>query len=150
MNVLILEDDSGSREILQRHLSDRGIDVVVHQEIRPALRGLEAGDVDVVLTDIHLPGARGTDHIRDFCAHDSAPLVVVMTGFPSLETCLDSFHFGAQGYLVKPFRVAEFIRIAEEGLARKAQAAELERLRARISELEAQVSASPGKGRQPE
>jgi DNA-binding response OmpR family regulator len=137
MKVLILEDDGGSREILEHHLQDRKIECHTTADRHAALRSLDNRPVDVVLTDIHLPGARGTDHIRDFCQHSSKPLVLVMTGFPSLETCLDSLHFGAEGYMVKPFKVSEFIELAEKGLARRQ---ELSALRDRVTELEAELS----------
>ena len=139
MKLLILEDDGGSRGILERHLADRGHQVTCCSDVPAAMQELDRLRPEVVLTDIHLPTARGTDHVRAFCEHVSRPLVVVMTGFPSLETCLDSFHFGARGFLVKPFRVNEFIEIAEKGLAERRRDAELEELRVRVAELEARL-----------
>jgi DNA-binding NtrC family response regulator len=139
MRILIVEDDGGSRVILQEHLRARGWEVLGAERPERAQALLEREAVDLVLTDIHLPGASGTAHIRAFCGL-GGPLVVVMTGFPSLETCMDSIAAGAAGYLVKPFKVDDFVALAEralEGRRRLARAGELER---RVRELEEELA----------
>jgi len=136
MNVLIIEDDDGSRAILEEHLRSRGWEVRAAASPAQAEKMLSAREADLVLTDIHLPGATGTGHIRWLCERGRGP-VVVMTGFPSLETCLDCIHYGAAGYLVKPFRVAELVQIAERAVAergRTAMAAALEERAAVLAE----------------
>jgi DNA-binding response OmpR family regulator len=155
MRALIVEDDAGSRGILEEHLRARGWDALCAANPGQAERLLEQHGADVVLTDIHLPGASGTEHIRRLCAWGethagAAPLVVVMTGFPSLETCLDSIQAGAAGYLVKPFRVAEFAQLAERALAERERQARADLLEARVHELEQELSrlrAAPGVSR---
>jgi len=153
MKILLVEDDGGSRGILVEHLGARGWQVVSAPDPARGLRLLESEDPDLVLTDIHMPGATGTDHVRAFCAGAAgrAPAVVVMTGFPSLESCLDSFAAGAAGYLVKPFRVAEFVALAERVMARRALEARHRELEARVSALEAELGrlrgAAPSPGR---
>ena len=145
MRILIVEDDGGSRAILQEHLRARGWEVLSVERPERALALLQKEEVDLVLTDIHLPGASGTEHIRALCRRDDparlgAPLVVVMTGFPSLETCLDSIRAGAAGYLVKPFKMSEFALLAERALTERgllARAGELER---RVRELEEELA----------
>lgn len=140
MKVLIFEDDGGSRRILQENLEGRGHSVRLHDSLPAALSDCAREAPDVILTDIHLPGLKGTAHVERFCGLESAPLTIVMTGFPALETCLDCLHHGAWGYLVKPFRVDEFLLLAERGLSERRLLAEAEVLRARVAELEAEVA----------
>ena len=147
MRILIVEDDGGSRAILHEHLRARGWEVRCAERPEQALRLLEQEGADLVLTDIHLPGAGGTGHIRALCRHGCAPdqvhpggtPVVVMTGYPSLETCLDSIQHGAAGYLVKPFRVSEFVDLAERALAERRLLARAQALEARVNELELEL-----------
>lgn len=140
MKVLIFEDDGGSRRILQENLEGRGHEVRLHDGLPAALADCAREAPDVVLTDIHLPGLKGTEHVARFCGLSPEPLVIVMTGFPALETCLDCLHHGAWGYLVKPFRVDEFLLLAEKGLAERGLKAEAAALRRRVAELEAELA----------
>ncbi len=139
MNLLIIEDDGGSREILRRNLEARGFACHMTESPDEALRTMKERPVDLVLSDIHLPGCTGTKHIERFCSEAGGAPVIVMTGFPSLETCLDSFRFGAQAYMVKPFRVDELVelihRAVEEGRLRE----ELLGLKERVAELEQEL-----------
>jgi DNA-binding response OmpR family regulator len=155
MKILLVEDDGGSRGILLEHLSARGWQVVCATDPVRGQRMLETEAPDLVLTDIHMPGAQGTEHVRRFCAGagERAPAVVVMTGFPSLESCLDSFAAGAAGYLVKPFRVAEFVQLAEKVLAQRGLQERNRDLEARLVALEAELArlraAGPARGAPP-
>lgn len=147
MRILIVEDDGGSRAILREHLRARGWEVRCAERPEQALRLLEEEGADLVLTDIHLPGAGGTGHIRAFCRHGCTadqpracgPTVMVMTGYPSLETCLDSIQHGAAAYLVKPFKVSEFVELAERALAERRLLARAQALEARVNELELEL-----------
>ncbi len=138
MKILIVEDDGGSRAILEEHLQARGWHALCAATVDEARRMVRAESFDLILTDIHLPGAEGTEHIRGFC-QGSCP-VVVMTGFPTLETCLDSIQHGAAAYLVKPFRVAEFVGIAERAMQRRGEAARVIVLENRVRELEQELA----------
>lgn len=138
MRILIVEDDGGSRAILEEHLHARGWQALCAATVAEARRLLETERFDMVLSDIHLPGAEGTDHIRAFRAA-GAP-VVVMTGFPTLESCLDSIQHGAEAYLVKPFRVAEFVDIAERVSERRGEHARVAALELRVRELETELT----------
>jgi DNA-binding response OmpR family regulator len=142
MRILIVEDDGGSRGILLEHLKVRGWEVLSCGDPARGLRLLESEQPDLVLTDIHLPGATGTDHVRAFCQERAGrrPVVVAMTGYPALESCLDCLQAGASGYLVKPFRVDEFIQLAERVLDERRLLGHARSLELRIAELEAELA----------
>jgi len=140
MKVLVFEDDGGSRRILQENLAGRGHEVALHDSLPAALADCRRDPPDVVLTDIHLPGLSGTAHVAAFCGLDPAPLTIVMTGFPALETCLESLRHGAWAYLVKPFKVEEFLELAGKGLAGRRLADEARALRRRVGELEDELA----------
>lgn len=150
MKVLIVEDDAGSRGILFEHLKARGWEVLACGDPAHGQRLLESETPDLVLTDIHLPGASGTEHVRRFCAGGPAgrPVVVAMTGFPSLESCLDCLAAGAAGYLVKPFRVDEFVQLAQREHEQRLLLSGARELERRVSSLEAELARlrQPGGG----
>jgi len=138
MRILIVEDDGGSRAILEEHLQARQWHVECATSVPEADRLLATGAFDLVLSDIHLPGADGTAHIRRFCGRGGP--VVVMTGFPTLESCLDSIQHGAAAYLVKPFRVSEFVSIAERIHQHRGEQARVAQLEERVRELELELA----------
>jgi DNA-binding NtrC family response regulator len=145
MNILILEDDAGSRDVLQQNLNQRGHQCRVFSSPSHAANTAGYQETDVVLSDIHMPGCRGVDHIREICEMKNPPIVIVMTGFPALETCLESLEIGVYGYLVKPFRVDDFVRLAERGLEERVLRNELVVLRKQVASLKAELKQAGNK-----
>ncbi len=133
MKMLVIEDDGGSREILMENLRQRGWDVSCVTQPAEALALLERERFDAVLTDVHLPGNTGTQHINNLLAARTDVPVFVMTGYPSLEVCLQCWRGGVAAFLVKPFRIDQLMKDVELELARRRDYAELKeyRLRAR-------------------
>jgi two-component system, NtrC family, nitrogen regulation response regulator GlnG len=141
MKILILEDDAGSQTILQQVLEADGHHCVIFDSPKAALGAYSKENPDVVLTDIHLPGASDLQHVEAFCLAGDAT-VIVMTGYPTLNLCQQSMHFGAKGFLVKPFKVTEFLDLA--GSAQLLRQERLDLL-ARVQELETELTLARAK-----
>ncbi len=139
MKILILEDDAGSQHILREVLESKGHECAIYDAPDAALEGYDSFSPEVVLTDIHMPGATGSDHVQSLCEKASAR-VIVMTGYPSFELCQEVINAGAQGFLVKPFKVQDFLELAAKPTASMA----LKPLKKRIRDLEAALEKSKG------
>ena len=107
MKLLILEDDPGSQDILLENLQHRGFEVEVCGRLEDAFMALAQRPFDAVLCDIRLPGLSGMEHVERLCREHAECVIVVLTGYPSLETCPDALQLGAYRYLVKPFKVGQ-------------------------------------------
>ena len=112
--VLIVEDDSDLRLTLCEYLETRRFRVSSAKNGAEAIRMFESGQqFDIVFTDLMMPpGPSGLEVLK--VARNLQPLthVVVMTGYSSIETAIESIRLGAFDYLNKPFQIAELEIIA--------------------------------------
>ena len=111
--ILVIDDDQALCELLEEDLSRRGNTVWKALKVSTARELLHHHEVDVVLTDLNMPGVNGID----FCAelHDNRPdlPVVIMTAFGSLETAIAALRAGAYDFVTKPVDL-DFLSISLE------------------------------------
>ena len=128
--VLIVEDDRSLQEVYADILLDEGFDVDVASDGAGALRALEAGGFDVILSDVIMPGGTGVDVLRAVRERDLDVPVVLVTGNPSVETAVQAVEMGALHYLVKPVSRPDLVRaVARAARLRKLAAVKREALR---------------------
>jgi two-component system response regulator RegA len=100
--LLIVEDDTALRERLVRAMRDRGYDVRGVPDGRTALIEARQESPELALVDLRLPGDSGLNVVRELKELDPSTLVVVLTGYGSIATAVESIKLGAAGYLTKP------------------------------------------------
>jgi DNA-binding response OmpR family regulator len=101
--VLIVEDDAGVRESLQRGLARNGFDTTAVSAHREAL-GVD--DHDIALVDLGLPDGDGVDLCRQLRARRPGRPIIVVTGRHDELTVVDALDAGADDYVTKPFSLA--------------------------------------------
>lgn len=114
-HVLIVEDDRGLLELYTEVLLNDGYDVAAALDGQAALRALEDGGFDVVLTDVVMPGATGVDILRAVRDRDLDVPVILVTGVPSVETAVQAIDLGALHYLVKPVAREDLLQSVAHG-----------------------------------
>ncbi len=102
-SILVVDDSPDTLEVLQRNLRSRGYLVLTAGDVAAAIRVLNTSPVDLIITDIRLPGIDGFDLIRHIRENFKGKEVLVITGFPSVEGAARAMKAGAEGYLTKPF-----------------------------------------------
>jgi len=108
--VLVVEDQESARESLVELLRGEGY------EVHEAADGIAANslvdriDLDVVLTDLSMPGADGIAVLRHIREFSPQTLVIIMTAHASVETAVEAIRLGAQDYLLKPLMFEEVLR----------------------------------------
>ncbi len=102
--VLVVDDDVGIRNVLQRCLRAR-FDLTVVASAEAAIKAVGETRFDVLLSDVHLDGMDGVELLRRVREHDLDLPVILMTGAPSLETAVKAIEHGALRYLFKPFNL---------------------------------------------
>ena len=108
--ILVVEDDKSFARIVQLALKGEGYDVDAVGDAESAMRKLESGAYDVVITDLKLPGAGGVE-LLDWINESISPMpdVFIMTAFATVGTAVDAMKKGATDYLAKPFSNDELI-----------------------------------------
>lgn len=100
--VLLVDDELLILRALSRSLGAAGYRVELSTSAREAVTRIEAGGIDVVVSDITMPEMSGLELLRIVRAHDPDLPVVLMTGLPALESATEAIDYGAFKYLVKP------------------------------------------------
>ncbi|HOC68245.1 MAG TPA: sigma-54 dependent transcriptional regulator [Candidatus Hydrogenedentes bacterium] len=105
--ILVVDDAETTCEVLQRSLSGEGYQVATASHVAAALYYLEQANVDLVITDLKMPGGSGMDLVRHVRENLRNTEVMMITGYPSIEGAVQAIKDGAEEYLAKPFTDAE-------------------------------------------
>ena len=101
--IIVLEDDPIVRRNLEQQLRQQRYDVASTETLAGA-RDLMARDTfDLIFLDVRLPDGEGTDLLRELQSQPQKPLVVMVTGFGSVESAVECMRNGAFDYMLKPF-----------------------------------------------
>ena len=128
-HILIVEDEAVIRSALRRLLERNGYQVSEAGAVQDAVEQYKLAEFDLIITDLRLPGAPGTDIISHA---DSVP-VLVMTSYASLKSAVESMKMGAVDYIAKPFDHDEMLMSVERILKEKALERENQALKSQIS-----------------
>ena len=108
--ILVVDDEEDIREVLSQGLSKFGYRVAIAESAEAALGIFKPGFFDVVITDLKMPKMDGLDLIRIIRKKDPGVAFFVITGYPSLESAVETLSQGVYDYIIKPFHLGE-IRI---------------------------------------
>ncbi len=108
--VLIVDDEKSIRFTLSEILRRDGFEVASAEGAEEALRLLSADGLDVVVTDIVLPGKSGVDLLKAIRTTAPDIQVIMMTGEPTVETASEAVRSGACDYMMKPVTKEAILR----------------------------------------
>ena len=103
-HILVVEDEAVIRSSLRRLLERHEYKVSEAGSVQEALDNFDINSFDVVLSDLRLPGAPGTDLIKA-----TTRPVLIMTSYSSIRSAIDSMKLGAVDYIAKPFEHSELL-----------------------------------------
>jgi len=109
--ILLIEDDPGISESLQRVLAGEGYAVVVEKRGDAGLARAGAEAFHVVITDLKLPGVGGLEIVRQLHALQPRLPIILVTAFGTTDTAIEAMKFGAYDYLLKPFDIPQMIEL---------------------------------------
>jgi len=117
--ILVVDDDEVVRLSHQRSLAGAHYQVVAVWNGAEALAAMERQPFDVILLDLRMPGIDGMSVLRMIKQRWPETEVVIITGYPSLETVKEAVEAGACDYLAKPVGPDEVIHAANGAATRK-------------------------------
>ena len=119
-HILVVDDEPLICQQLERLYTHDDFRVSIAPSAEEALERLEKGDVDLVVTDIRLPGLSGIDLTKRIQEIFADVPVIVITGYGDIETAVEVLKLGASDYIIKPFSAAA-IQDATRGALEKAK-----------------------------
>src|SRR5579872_3812671 len=114
--ILIVEDEAKMRRLLELNLGDDGFSTFSAGDAETGLKLLRENAIDLVLTDLKLPGMNGLEFLQTIKRQNAALPVVVMTAFGSVETAVEAMKAGASDYVLKPFSLTEMRMVIHKEL----------------------------------
>jgi DNA-binding NtrC family response regulator len=114
--ILIVEDEAKMRRLLELNLSEDGFTTFSAGDAESGLKLLRENSIDLVLTDLKLPGMNGLEFLQTIKRQNAALPVVVMTAFGSVETAVEAMKAGASDYVLKPFSLGEMRMVIHKEL----------------------------------
>ena len=118
-SVLIVDDEEVVRRSCLRSLEGARCDVEAVPDGNQALRAMERAAFDLVMLDLRMPGTDGMTVLRTIKERWPESEVVVITGYPSIESAKEAIRLGACDYLAKPLGPDEIIKAASSAMLHK-------------------------------
>ncbi|PZD76701.1 sigma-54 dependent transcriptional regulator [Mesonia sp. K7] len=118
-NILIVDDNYDMLEVIQRQLKALAYHVYKASSVNEAIDLLQSGSIDLLITDIQMPGVDGFELIKYVEEHYPFLPTLVVTGFPSVNSAVTAMKSGATDYLVKPFTNKELKKAVEKSFRSK-------------------------------
>jgi DNA-binding NtrC family response regulator len=101
--IVVVDDEMMIRKALETQLRNKRYSVASTGDLKGARKILSRDSFDLVFLDLRLPDGEGTDLLEEITAKTEAPMVVMMTGYGSVESAVSCMQMGAFDYVVKPF-----------------------------------------------
>jgi len=117
--ILVVDDERSMRELLTIVLRREGHHVLLAETGEVALATLERDTIDVLISDIRMPGMSGVDLLRAAKRLDPDIVGIMITAFASTETAVEALRLGAYDYITKPFDVEELKAKVRNALERR-------------------------------
>ncbi|MDP8237837.1 MAG: sigma-54 dependent transcriptional regulator [Candidatus Hatepunaea meridiana] len=105
--LLVVDDDFSMRSVLQETMSKYGYEVQVAKDGKSALKSLKSNKVELVITDLRMPGMNGLE-LMECVKNDYAEIgFLIITAYGTVETAVDALHKGAFDFITKPFSMSQ-------------------------------------------
>jgi CheY-like chemotaxis protein/glycine cleavage system H lipoate-binding protein len=114
--ILVVDDEAVVLGAVEKALSKIDCIVDTADDAMKALKMLDGASYDVVITDLMMPGMDGLELMRRLRTLQSRARIIMLTGYPTIQTALKAKHLGAFEYVTKPFTRQELVSVLVRAL----------------------------------
>jgi DNA-binding NtrC family response regulator len=116
-SILVVDDDQNIRRVLKDLLRKEGFNVLTASDVDKALPLIDQQDLDLIMTDLKMPGKSGMD-LLTLC-HEKRPAVpvIMITAFGNVEAAVAAMKKGAYDFITKPFDENELLNVIEKAIS---------------------------------
>lgn len=130
--ILIIDDEEGIRFTFNKFLTANNYDVTTAKDFEEAMECISEKDFDVIFADIILRGKTGIDILREIKNKKLNCPVIMITGYPNIETASEAIRLGAFDYIPKPIQKDALFHAIDVALQHKAVIDEKEKYRSNL------------------
>lgn len=120
--VLLVDDEEPVRTLVTRALETADYDVEAFEDGPSAVARLEDGGIDLLITDLKMPGMDGLAVIREARRRDDDLPIIIITGHSTEASAIEAINLGVSGYLTKPFRMPRVLAVTARALGQPMRA----------------------------
>ncbi|HQG32447.1 MAG TPA: sigma-54 dependent transcriptional regulator [Deltaproteobacteria bacterium] len=135
-NILVVDDEMGIRQSLQKILEKEGYSVETASNGEEAFRIIRRGDIDLLITDIRMAGMDGVELLKVCKSVSPFTEVIMITGYASVDTAVDSMKQGAYDYITKPFKKIDILRAVNKAIEKQILTMDNMKMKERIEAFE--------------
>lgn len=114
--ILVVDDSPDTLELINRNLTSQGYQVYTSSGVSEAIKILDSESVDLVITDLKMPGISGLDLVKHVRENFKSTEVMMITGYASVNGAVEAVKSGADEYLAKPFTDEELFSAVKRSL----------------------------------
>lgn len=107
LSILVVDDSRDMLELVRRQLQELGLNPFISDTVMDGIEILESAEIDLLITDLNMPEVGGEQLIRYASEHFPKLPILVITGYPSIDSAVNVMKMGALEYLIKPFTFDE-------------------------------------------
>jgi|GEM_PF-229591 len=115
-DILVIDDEAAVNNNIRKILAKKGYSVDQAMNKEEALQKIEAKAYRLALLDLKMPGVQGLELLQAIREKSPETLVIIITGYASIETAVESARLGAVDYLPKPFTPDEIRKVTEDAI----------------------------------
>ncbi|HEX8953258.1 MAG TPA: sigma-54 dependent transcriptional regulator, partial [Polyangia bacterium] len=130
--LLVVDDEASNLESLERIFAREGLTVLAAKDGKDALEVVRKRRVDVVLTDLMMPGISGVDLLKAVKQVSPETETVVMTAYGTVEAAVEAMREGAYDFITKPLKRAHVVRVVSKALEKQSLMVENKTLKAQL------------------
>ncbi len=116
INILVVDDSPDAVEMLTRKLKNKGFNLFQASNVNMALNILENNNLHLVITDFKMPKISGLELIKHIRSNYKQIIVIMITGYPTIDGAVEAVKMGAEEYLTKPFTDKELFQAVDSAV----------------------------------
>ena len=134
--ILVVDDEIGIRQSLKKILEKEGFEVVTASNGEEAFKVIRGGDIDLLISDIRMAGMDGLELLKVSKSVSPYTEVIMITGYASVDTAVDSMKQGAYDYITKPFKKADILKAVQKAIEKQILTMDNVKMKERIEAME--------------
>jgi DNA-binding NtrC family response regulator len=112
--ILIVDDDQLLRDVVGQYLSKNGYEVIIPNSALEAIEIFKTGEFSLAIIDLVMPDIGGIELMEALISKDPNLRIVIMTGYPTVDSAYKAMVDGVFEYIIKPFRMKELLEVARK------------------------------------